>query len=88
MAEQPRTERRRRVHFQNLGVNIHDYELGIRHTIPYDASLCLGSLRRFRGDYSRKSQIICKESRRRVKPNIPLESQGIAPGDVLCVFSC
>lgn len=78
-----------RVRFQeaNLGVSIHDYVLGIRHTIPYDASLCLANLRRFHGDYSRKSKIVCKASQQRVKPNLPLESQGVAPGDVLCIYS-
>lgn len=78
--------KQRKVQFQNIGVSIHDYVLGIRHMIPYDDTLCLRSLRRFQGGASRGSRVICKETRRRVAYDKSLRSQGVSPGDILCVF--
>jgi len=76
---------KKRVTFHNLGIHIHDYILGIRHTIPFQPLLVLNTLKRF-NKVNKSYKMICKETRLQINPDIGLEKQGIIPGDIICIY--
>jgi hypothetical protein len=61
-------------------VNIRDYSLGYRLTIPYSPQLCLNSIKRFRNIQSQSCKILTNEYSP-IFTNIPLSKQGIYEGD-------